>query len=45
MCGSFFNNRTKGPLTALNSKHEMLFEQDELRWETISKILVFLNDE
>ena len=29
----------------LNAKHEVLFEQDELRQETISKILVFLNDE
>ncbi len=29
----------------LNAKHEILFEQDELRQETISKILVFLNDE
>ena len=28
-----------------NAKHEVLFEQDELRQETISKILVFLNDE
>ena len=28
-----------------NAKHEVLFEQDELRRETISKILVFLNDE
>lgn len=29
----------------LNAKHEILFEQDKLRKETISKILVFLNDE
>ena len=29
----------------LNAKHEVLFEQDELRRETISKILVFLNNE
>ena len=29
----------------LNAKHEVLFEQDELRQETISKILVFLNNE
>lgn len=28
-----------------NAKHEVLFEQDELRRETISKILVFLNNE
>lgn len=28
-----------------NAKHEILFEQDKLRKETISKILVFLNDE
>ena len=36
---------TYGKRYATNFKHEVLFEQDELRQETISKILVFLNDE
>jgi hypothetical protein len=40
-----FSSGTKGKVIALNAKHEVLFEQDELRRETISKILVFLNDE